>query len=117
LTGTTDQNLFYAIVEVTRLDGTIETFGQYFNIKGETYSVAGFEAIAFILAIGFILFGITLVKVGDAVGWFGVVICFIGLAISSYAIPVWWISMLQATIVMIIIFIFFTTGKTSRSVA
>lgn len=111
LNGVDDQNLFFAELTVNKLDGEVVVFGQYFNIKGDSYSINGFESIAFILAIMFILFGLTLVKAGEAFGWFGVLMCFIGLAITAFAIPVWWISLLQGTIVMIMIYLLFVSGK------
>jgi hypothetical protein len=107
----TDQNLFYAELTLNKINGDSIVIGQYFNVKGDNYSVQGLESIAFILAVGFILFGLTLVKSGDALGWFGVLVTFIGLAITSFAIPVWWVSLLQATIVMIIIYIILVSGQ------
>lgn len=114
VSGLTDQNVLRLQVEIVDADGETRRFSSYFDINGYKRANSTHQILGFVLGVMVILFGLTLVKSQEALGWFGIIVCIIGLAITSVAVATWWVTLLQAAIVVIIIYIFFITKGSVR---
>ena len=112
--GLTDQNVLRLQVEIVDADGETRRFSSYFDINGYKRANSTHQILGFVLGVMVILFGLTLVKSQEALGWFGIIVCIIGLAITSVAVATWWVTLLQAAMVVIIIYIFFITKGSVR---
>lgn len=113
-TEVTDENVLKLVVTIVDEDGESRTFNAYFDITGEQHANVIPSLIAFVFGVIVILFGLTLVKSQEALGWFGLIICIIGLGITTFAVQIWWIQLLQGAIISIIIYLMFITKGTVR---
>ncbi len=91
------------VVEKTLIDGSKETFTQYFTLDG-AFGIISSE-FAIIAAFVLIIFSLTLVGYRFAMGWFGIIACIIAIGILTMATPTWYIVLGQAVSVIVIIFI------------
>ena len=91
------------VVEKTLIDGSKESFTQYFTLEG-AYGIISSE-FAIIAAFILIIFSLTMVGYRFAMGWFGIIACIIAIGILTMATPTWYIVLGQAVTVIVIIFI------------
>lgn len=90
-------------VNVMPIDGEAETIRRYFTLTGSAGILN--PGIAITIAFIVLILGLTMVAKRIALGWFGLVIGGIALAVLSFAPSVWYVTFAQAITVMVTIFI------------
>lgn len=106
-----DYNLSGDILQVTaeayRINGSVYITTRYFNIhqKPPGSDVIGSAAIGAILSISIVLFGITMIHPKKVMGVIGMIIMVIGLAITVIVTQTWYIHLIQAIEVILLIFV------------
>lgn len=102
--GVTDQNFLRVIFTAKRIDGTTSTIETYFNILGEKLVNKIDYSFAAIVSVLFFLFGISLTSAGRTLGLFGIMVCFISIAICSFALQYWWVQFLMVGYIICLIY-------------
>lgn len=103
LPNVTNKTIFSAEINRTLRDGTTESFKRYFNIMGRS----GILKAEYILIISILLslFGLTFTAARTTFSWFGIVISLLNIAFLSFAVSVWYITLLFAINIIILIYI------------
>ena len=105
LTGDLIQVIAYAY----RTNGSVYQTVKYFHInQSESSSNAASSAIAAILSIAMVLFGLTIAHPKKTLGVIGIIVMIIGIAITAFAAQTWYIHLIQAIEIILLIFIILT---------
>jgi len=101
--------------EITKetTDGSTYTISRYFNLEGKTGSLDHHFAI--FIAVGLLLFSITIIAKNAALGWFGVLASVVSLASLSFAVATWEVLLFQAIIAIILMFLSVMTFTYSKT--
>ena len=101
-------------VTVKTNEGKTRSIERLFNLNGE----AGYlnPAMVAIIALSMSLFGFTLVSTRMAFGPIGVVTLVAALAITTMGVQVWYLKLIQAVIVILLVFVFLTYRYENRGV-
>lgn len=84
-------------------DGTSETITRMFTREGGSGILN--PALAIVIALVILIFGLSMVSYKIAFGWFGIITGIIALAVLAFAVPVWYVQFFQAIIIILIVFI------------
>jgi len=101
-------------VTAVRTDGSKRIIVKYFSTKGG-YGILN-SAVGAILAIGLMIFGISLVASRHAFGIVGIVLCGISIAITAISTSAWYITFLQAIFIIILIIIILIYKEQNKGV-
>jgi hypothetical protein len=88
----------------TKTDGSTNTITRIFSVTSGQISEIPPE-VAAVLAISMALFGFTFVATKYVFGFFGIFAIIIGLALTAFTEQVWYISLIQAVLVILLAFI------------
>ena len=89
----------------TNTAGTETTIDRWFNLEGQTYSGTMDASLAIVFSFMLLFVGLTLVAYRYAMGWFGVILCFIAIGILSFAPGFWYVQFMQVVITIVAVFI------------
>jgi len=101
-------------VTAVRTDGSKRIIVKYFSTKGG-YGILN-SAVGAILAIGLMIFGISLVASRHAFGIVGIVLCGISIAITAISTSAWYITFLQAIFIIILVVIILIYKEQNKGV-
>ncbi len=101
-------------VTAVRTDGSERVIVKYFSTKGG-YGILN-SAVGAILAIGLMVFGISLVASRHAFGIVGIVLCGISIAITAISTSIWYITFLQAIFIIILVVIILIYKEQNKGV-
>ncbi len=104
LNNVTNQTLFQIELTKTKSNGGIEVTKQYFN--GEAKSGLLNAVLAFTMSFALMIFGLTFTISRLTFSWFGLLITIGSIAILSFSISTWYITLLMAIEVIIMVYIF-----------
>lgn len=105
----TDETLFKLDVTATDGDGVTSLITRYFNTAAQ---VGGLTAgLALIIAVALTVTGLTLTGVELSLGWFGIIAQIASIAVMSFAIITWYITLFMAINVMFVLFLFIIMGQ------
>jgi len=107
-----DDILNFVITKKTT-DGSTYTISRYFNLEGKVGSLEYHFAI--FVAVGILLFSLTIVAKNAALGWFGVLASILSLAFLSFAVATWEVLLFQAVIAIILMFLSVMTFTYSKT--
>lgn len=103
LNNVSNQTIFMVQLTKTDASGTQTTLRRYFNINGGDGILN--SVFAFVIALAFSFFGLTFASIRTTFSWFGIVIVLISIAILGAAISTWYITLLMAFNVIILLYI------------
>jgi len=93
--------LFKAVVTRTYTGGT-EDIVRYFNINSHTGSLS--NGMAFVFSLLLMIFGFSFVIARVSFSWFGIIITIFAIAITSFAVGAWYITLLQTMEFIVLLF-------------
>jgi len=99
----TNGTLFKIDLTKTDSEGVVTSMTRYFNTLAQSGIIS--SGFAFTIALLLLFFGLTLTIVRLALGYFGVVICLMSLAVLSLGVGAWYITLLMAIDIIIAVFI------------
>jgi hypothetical protein len=114
--GITDENVLKLRVYSINSLGEVSDVDYYFTTNGANYKNKTDNSWAVIAGILFFIFGLTLVSVGRIFGFFGILVCIVSIALTAFGTNAWWISLIQASFFIILIFLVLSGKQTGRSV-
>lgn len=107
---------FYKIqAVVTKTNSTVKTINSFFSLKG-TRGNSLDPALAAIIGISVMIMSITLVASRYAFGWFGIVAGICAIAFTTFAPPIWYLTLIQAMLVIVTVFISIVYWKENSTV-
>ncbi len=110
---TIENNLIKIELTLTKSDNTTEIITSYFDKSGNVGALD--PAIAIIISLFLVFFGLTIVASRFSLGWFGILIILISLFITTLAIPVWYIRFFQVVLIICLVFVLLIfKGETGR---
>lgn len=111
-----ETTMFEIEVSGTRTDGKAFSISQFFNGLGVSGVMAA--ALAAILAIGLLIFGLASGFSSQSFSWLGLLICTAALVILTIAVSEWYIIFLQGITILSMVFIFIVMlGKNQETIA
>lgn len=102
LNNVTNETLFYGLVTKTDATGT-GTVKRYFNAQGSSGSLR--SPVAFVVALLLVVFGLTFTATRFTFGWFGIFVMIASIAVLSFAVTTWYITLLMAIDVILLVYI------------
>lgn len=100
----TNQTVFGIQIDRVTTAGKTYTIKKYFNTGAKSGVIAA--GMAMVISILLMVFGLTFTRASTALGWFGI-FCVVGsIAILTLAIMTWYILMLMALEIIIMVYIF-----------
>lgn len=92
-----------------RIDSSIHVITKYFNIaQASRRGFATNAPLAAILSIGICLFGLTIAHPKKIFGVVGMIVMIIGIAVTAFAEQTWYIHLIQAVELILLVFIILT---------
>jgi hypothetical protein len=96
--------LFKVVLDKTKNSGTTETITEFFNADARSGVIP--SAVAFVIVLLMLIFGLTFSRARNTFGWFGIFICLACIVILSFAVPAWYITFMVVVSVISLIYIF-----------
>lgn len=110
-----DANLLTITITKVLSSGGTETITYYYYFDSDSGGVLS-PTIALVISVLLTIFGITLVSYRIALAWFGFVILLISLFLSSLAPSVWYLTFIQAMLLIITVYIALTYKNENMAV-
>lgn len=104
LSGVDNTTLFRVVAVGTDSDGDDSSVWQYFNIGGRTGTSLN-SGVGFLIAFLITIFGLTLSVSRLSFSWLGIFVCITSIMVLTFTISTWYVLMLQALNVILILFI------------
>lgn len=99
-------NILRVRARAVRLNGTTYAITKYFNIEQARDRAMSTAPIAAMLSIGICLFGLTIAHPKKTFGFVGIITMIMAIAITAFAEQIWYIHLIQAVEIILLIIIF-----------
>ena len=106
LSNITNNTLFKTTLTRTTDTGEILSFKKYFNTAGSTGVMN--SAVSFTIALLLMIFGLSITTARITFSWFGIIITIASIAILSFAISTWYITLLLGLNTVILVYMVVT---------
>ena len=101
-----NSNILKVVASVVKVDGSTETLTRYYSLaQAEQIDTPTLAPIAAIISLGFVFFGLTITSKKQVFGIVGIVTVLVGIGITAFAEQVWYIQLIQAIEIILLLFI------------
>jgi hypothetical protein len=90
------------VITKTLEDGSEITFTKYISLSGDVGTLP--KEVSIFLAFGILVFSLTLVAKGSAIGWVGALASLVGLAFLSFSTATWEVLLMEVAFTAVLIF-------------